>query len=311
MLRGIAIIMVIVSHYVMWFMDIVTNEPVRYAMSRLGIYGVDIFFLVSGYGLAKSAARKKVGWSYWKSRLQNTCVPYWLIAVAIELWLKSEWTPKLCYRLLTGYEYWFIRNILIFYFAFFIVFRLTQKNWLRLVLLAAVVFGYSWWLMEIGRASFWFVSNLSFVIGVALALYEKKLLRAANFGYPVWLLVLAVFMVWVVKSGMDIRFTPVENCDKIGPGMAASTVWTLLCVQLACLLPKWLGFLMFPGRISLELYLLHTFLYNQIVNYSGISNRLLQGAAAVSVTVLAAWLLHVLLEKIWKLPEFWKTKRRL
>lgn len=308
-LRGIAIIMVIASHYVMWFMDLVTNEPLRYAVSRFGVYGVDIFFLVSGYGLVKSAAKKRSGWTYWKGRLQNTYVPYLLAAVVIELWIESEWTVKLCYRLLTGYEYWFIRNILVFYIAFFVIFKLTEKNWLRLVLLAAAVLGYSWWLMEIGRASFWFVSNLSFVIGITLALYEKKLLKAADFGYPVWLLALAALMVWVVKSGMDIRFTPVENCDKIVPGMAASTVWALLCVQLARLLPEWLGFLKFSGRISLELYLLHTFLYNQIVNYAGIPNRLLQGAAAICATVLAAWLLHFLLERLWKISELWKAKR--
>lgn len=307
-LRGIAIIMVIASHYVMWFMDLVTNEPVRYAVSRLGVYGVNIFFLVSGYGLAKSVAKKRCGWNYWKGRLQNTYIPFLLVAVAIELWIGSDWTPKLCYRLLTGYEYWFIRNILVFYIAFFVIFRLTEKNWLRLALLMAAVFSYSWWLMEIGRSSFWFVSNLSFAIGTALAFYEKKLLKAADFGYPAWLAVLAAGMVWVVKSGMDIRFTPVENCDKIIPGMAASTIWTLLCAQLSCLIPKCFGFMKFFGKISLELYLLHTVLYNQIVNYAGISDRLLQGAAAVCATVLAAWLLHFILEKIWKIPDIFREK---
>lgn len=299
-LRGIAILMVIASHYVVWYADLVTYEPINYAVSRLGVYGVNIFFLVSGYGLAKSAAKKSLGWGYWKSRLKNTYVPYLVIAVAIELWVKSEWTPKHCFRVLTGYEFWFVRNILVFYLAFFLIFKLTKTNWLRIVLLAAAVFGYSWWLMDIGRASFWFVSNLSFVIGAALALYEKKLLKAADFGYPVWLLILAAMMVWVVKSGMDIRFTPVENCDKMGPGMIASTIWTLFCIQIVRLLPMQPGFLKFPGKLSLELYLLHTFLYNLVVNFSGISNRLGQGAAALFVTVISAWLLHALMSLLWK-----------
>lgn len=297
-LRGIAILMVVASHYVVWYADLVTYEPVNYAVSRLGVYGVNIFFLLSGYGLTKSAAKERPGWRFWKSRLQNTYIPYLVIAVAIEIWVKSEWTPKIIYRLLTGYEFWFIRNILVFYAAFFLIFKLVRTNLLRLLLLAAVVFGYSWWLMEIGRASFWFVSNLSFVIGTALALYEKKLLKAAEFGYPVWLFALAAMMVWVVKSGMDIRFTPVENCDRMGPGMLAGTIWTLFCVQIVCLFPKWLGFLKFPGKISLELYLLHTFLYNLVVNFSGIQNRLLQGAAALLATVIIAWLLHFLLDML-------------
>lgn len=302
-LRGIAVLMVIASHYVVWYADIVTCEPVRYAVSRFGVYGVNIFFLVSGYGLAKSAAKRPPGLRYWKSRLQNTYVPYLLIAAAIEIWVKSEWTPKLCFRVLTGYEFWFIRNILIFYLAFFVIFKLTGKNWLRIVLLAAAVLGYSWRLMDIGRASFWFVSNLSFVIGTALALYEKKLLKAADSGYPVWLLALAALMVWVVKSGMDIRFTPVENCDKMVPGMAAGTIWTLFCIQIVRLLPKRLGFLKHPGRLSLELYLLHTFLYNLVVNFSGIGNRILQGAAALLLTALLSWIFNGVVSAFWKALE--------
>lgn len=302
-LRGIAIIMVVASHYVVWFADLVTCEPVNYAISRLGVYGVTIFFLMSGYGLVKSAGKKEPGWHYWRSRLQNTYVPYLLIAVAIEIWAKSEWTPKRLFGVLTGYEFWFIRNILVFYLAFFVIFKWIRSNWLRIVLLAAVVFGYSWWLMDIGRASFWFVSNPAFVIGALLAVCEKELLKAANTGYPVWLLLLAAMMVWVVKSGMDIRFTPVENCDKMLPGMMAGTIWALLCAQLSCLIPKRIRFLKLLGRISLELYMLHTFIYNWIVNTAGIRSRLMQGAAALTVTLFAAWLLNLLLSWLWRAVE--------
>ena len=57
-MRGIGILMVIASHYAEWYGDVLQNETLQYALTRLGCYGVDIFFLVSGYGLVKSAGKK-------------------------------------------------------------------------------------------------------------------------------------------------------------------------------------------------------------------------------------------------------------
>ncbi len=298
--RGIAIFFVVVSHYAIWCADIVTSEPLQYALSRLGVYGVCIFFLLSGYGLVKSGQRQGTGIHYWKGRLQNTYIPYLLIAGVIEVYAGGDWTLRRLYKLLTGYEFWFIRNILIFYVAFFVIFRLAKKDWMRLALLSVAVFAYCGWLAHLDRASFWVVSNPAFVIGAALALYEKKLLRVADRCYPLWLVLFSGCMVWVVKSGMDIRFTPVENCDKIRPGMAAAVMWTLFCIQLTPLLPKTLKALQFFGALSLELYLLHTFLYNLIVNALNGVNRWLQLLLVIAVTVFMAWLVHFLLERLWK-----------
>lgn len=298
--RGIAIFLVIASHYAIWCADMIPREPLQYALSRLGVYGVCIFFLLSGYGLVKSEKKQKKASSYWKGRLVNTYIPYLLIASVIELCAGGEWTVRRIYKLLTGYEFWFMRNIFLFYLFFYVIFRLVKKDWLRSVLLAVAVFSYCGWLVLQDRASFWVVSNPAFVVGAVLAFYEKKLLRVANCLYPVWLAVLSLPMVWVVKSGMDIRFTPVENCDKIGPGMAAALIWTFLAVQLAALLPGKPGVLRFFGSLSLELYLLHTFLYNAIVNASDGLNRGIQLALVVIVTVLAAWLAHHLPGCIWK-----------
>lgn len=298
-LRGIAIIMVMASHYVVWYMDFVTCEPIRYAVSRLGVYGVDLFFLVSGYGLSKSAQKNEVGARYVRSRLQSTYFPYLLIAAAIALLSHDEWTLESVYFLLTGYQYWFIRNILVFYLAFFLVFRLTKKRGQRAAMLFLILLGYCGWLTYIGRASFWIVSNLSFGIGVLAALYEERFIKAANTAYPVWLAVLALFMALAAKNGMDVRFTPIENCDKILPGTAASAVWTILCLQGACLLRGRLDFLKRAGSVSLELYLLHQVIYNLAANEWSIPGRLSEGIISIALTAMAAWLIHFGLSRLW------------
>ena len=52
--RGIAILMVIGSHYAGWMHTEPFNETVRAWISTWGVYGVDVFLLLSGYGLVKS-----------------------------------------------------------------------------------------------------------------------------------------------------------------------------------------------------------------------------------------------------------------
>lgn len=308
--RGIAIILVIASHYAEWYADVLTNETFRYALTRLGVYGVNIFFLASGYGLVKSVTRKRIGGQFLWNRLKNTYLPYLLIAGIIELYAGGIHSGRAWFAWLTGYDYWFIRNILIFYFAFFVIYRLTDLGWLRMVLLAAVLFSYSWWLVSQGRNSFWYISNISFMIGILLAHYEKKLLKAAGFFYPAQLLLLAAGLCWVVKSGLEGRLAPVELSDKIKNGVLACAIWSLFCAQAAPLTARFFGFLQPVGKLSLEIYLLHMFIFYRVVNTYTDLNHILQGIAALALTAAAAWLINLLFTLLWKAADALNGGRR-
>lgn len=298
-LRGIGIVLVILSHYAPWYADVLQNEALVYGMSRLGVYGVDLFLLVSGYGLVKSAHRNPVDGRFIQNRMKNTYLPYLCIAGGIEIAAGGIQSARGWYKFLTGYDYWFIRNILIFYAAFFCVFWLVKKRWLRTVLMACIVFAYSWWLVQAGRSNFWYVSNIAFVIGIMLAEYEEKLLKALDFGYIWQLLIGALLLGWVVKSGMEARLAIPEISDKIKCGVAASGIWSVFCAQAAHLLPERTGFLQALGRLSLELYLLHTFLYYRVVNQWTQMNRGLQALLALAATYAGAWLINWIFGKLW------------
>lgn len=310
-LRGIAILMVILSHYADWYADIWPSGQLHYGLTRLGVYGVDLFFLVSGYGLVKSAAKNGDARHFWKGRIKNTWFPYLVIAGGIGLCAGTLKSFGSLYRLLTGYDFWFIRNILIFYLLFFLVFRGAKRRWLRALLFASGVWGYSWWLAEVGRGSFWFVSNISFVIGVLLALYEKELLPVASLAYPAQIAFLTVLMIFMAKNGIDVRFTPMENCDKMIRGSAASGIWTLLCAQTAYLLSGGFVFLKASGKLSLELYLLHQAVYQLAARICGVENRFLQGGMALLLTAAGAWAVHRLLEKFWELTKGLQERRKV
>ena len=47
MLRGIAIFLVLISHYAEWIGEIFHSDLLEYGLGRFGVYGVDLFFAVA------------------------------------------------------------------------------------------------------------------------------------------------------------------------------------------------------------------------------------------------------------------------
>lgn len=302
-LRGIAIILVVVSHYAGLYGDRIPDVNLQYGLTCLGAYGVDIFFLVSGYGLVKSVTRKKLSGRFLWNRLKNMYLPYLLIAGIIKLYDGQLSGGRQWYQFLTGYDFWYIRNILIFYLAFFLIYRMVQKDWQRLALLTAVLAGYTCWQACLGRADFWYVSNIAFGMGVVLAQFEKKLLKGVSFLRIVQLALLTAGMVWVIKSGLDAREVAQSAAARLKYGSLAAAIWSYFCVQLIGLQLPWPGFLQTAGKLSLELYLLHLFVQERVAACLPQLHWGMQGILAIVATVLAAWLINGLFALLWKAVE--------
>ena len=102
-LRGAAILMVMASHYGEWYAASIGIPVLSQFLMGLGRYGVDIFFLMSGYAMAKNATAKnavaknateeKPGRAFWAKRLRGTYVPYLILAGIIEICAGGAVTP--------------------------------------------------------------------------------------------------------------------------------------------------------------------------------------------------------------------------
>ncbi|MDO4293742.1 MAG: acyltransferase [Eubacteriales bacterium] len=302
-LRGIAILLVIASHYAEWFGEVLANGTLQYGLTRLGSYGVDIFFLVSGYGLAKSVGKRQIGGVFLWHRLKNVYLPYLLIAGLIECYGGGLHTAVSWYKYLTGFDYWYIRNILLFYLAFYLAYRIADRGWTRLLLLAALIGTYSWWLYSIDRAAFWYISNLAFLVGILLAQYERALLRAASFLYPLQLLLLIAGMAWAVKTGLAARLTVPPQPERAFGGLLAALCFSLLAAQaggLSRLRGRWIETL---GSFSLELYLCHMFLFYRVVNSLTDWGRIPQGLLALALAMAVSWCINRLFGLLWGAAE--------
>lgn len=185
-LKGIAIILVIISHMIQReLFDIPFLE-------WGGQMGVTIFLLLSGYGLAKSYQEKGLNNFFYK-RICSVFVPYFIVTF---IWviidnaiLKQGYSIKIIAAALLGFDYsrtvdpsmWYITYILLWYAAFFIVFSMKVRKEIKILLLlsiSAVLFFCFPSLSLLSAFKYQFkIYAFMFPLGIVAGLYLDKILN--------------------------------------------------------------------------------------------------------------------------------------
>lgn len=279
MLRGIAILIVIASHYAGWmFVEPVHVTAHDYIM-KWGPIGVDIFFLMSGYGLHKSAERGRhtkhndtgITLTFILKRIIGAYIPYLICAGLINAY-DGTWKSaieedrlrdKIIHYLTTG-GYWYMNVLFVMYIAFIVIYRFGGK--LKLILITAAVIGQTYYLFNKGYADFWELSNMAFIIGILAAAAEDKF-RSAMLS-PIFKIVLAV----ISGVGMWYTFNGVQHNGgsraetSFGWELAFNIFFTLGVLCIAYLIPTWKGLVLTTlGECSLFIYILHTSMFYALV----------------------------------------------
>ena len=138
MFRAVAAVMVILSHYAEWyclfFQTEGAAETFRIALTKLGVYGVDIFFLFSGYAMVKSLGDSRMNINFVWKRIRNVYIPYFIIAGIIEL-VSGGFTSLHDFLLFAiGYEYWYMNVLFVLYIGFIVIYALILNKHIRIVL---------------------------------------------------------------------------------------------------------------------------------------------------------------------------------
>lgn len=173
-LRGIAILMVCMSHYFAAAEEsgLISSSTVVSIISALGDSGVGIFFFLSGYALYKGYGSAKTDRKFLINRFKNTYFPYVVIQLVILLLSGGIDGPMRIGRLLLGLDSWFIVTILIFYLVFYLVGKLPKY---RLIIMCIFVTGMSLFLIRMHYPEFWYDADWCFPVGMILAKYEHKI----------------------------------------------------------------------------------------------------------------------------------------
>ena len=288
--RGLAIILVVLSHYAEWWAWFTPTEGnaelFRNACSRLGPYGVAIFFLFSGYGLVYSIGSKPMNLRFIIRRILATYLPYLIIVGMIEALSGGFSDLKDFGEYLNGHDYWYMVVLFWFYIGFICIWTIHLRRrskdpaaqlstpadhpanrHIHAVLFVLFTWALSYRLYAAGEHSFWYISNPAFVLGILLALYEpffKKLLDASR--SPMLVLTtagMAVSVYYALFSAAPNQWTPEKT---VRYEYLAVFIWTVLIIYLASDLQRFDPVLPLLGKWSLYLYLTHQFIFMRVIN---------------------------------------------
>lgn len=255
--RGIAILMVVCSHYFEWGQASIPNAGLVAFMEKLGDPGVAIFFLMSGYALQKGYGNIRVGKRYLLSRIKNFYLPYLFIGLVIYSFAGGLHSLSDVAGLLTGHDFWFIRVILILYIAYFLVGQLPRC---RILIMTVFVFGLSAFYYIKGYAVFWYDVIWCFALGLIISESEKFL---------------------KLKKGIDIK-------DYV---------------------------LVFWGKLSLYIYLWHSFIYFELMNtqimLSMEASWYIKSVICFVCTYAVAYATEHMFSLIYRIPKLLKSKKEL
>lgn len=178
-IRGIAIVFVVLGHILGGTFGIIDTH----ITSILGIGGVTIFLLLSGYGLYQSYQKNGLqGKTYWDKKIEKVFLPYAVITVIYYLYMMIRGTAPgypallrniLCIdyaRTMDG-TMWYMSFLPLWYLAFFCVFYFkgATAGKVGMLVLLGLAF-HSYWLKDtFGPCAWQFSTNaFAFPCGVAL-----------------------------------------------------------------------------------------------------------------------------------------------
>ncbi len=299
--KWLAIVMVILSHYAEWWswftVEEGTSELVRFALSRFGPYGVAIFLLFSGYGLAKSAGNQRIGIKFILKRVIGVYIPYLVMVLLIEGISGGLQTWEDFSDIWYGHNFWYMTVLFSFYLAFMAIWLIFVNRNIRAVLIAVFTYVYCNYLYQSGQYDFWYISNIAFAIGVFLALYEPEFVKINNKIKIVLAMIFGIASGYVVYSALYIEHIWEMPIEEIRYRILAVTVFTLFIAFFASVWCFYDPVGKFLGKYSLYLYLSHTFLFMWTINYFDYEMGM-RFIVAILITLVVSVLIGMMVTKI-------------
>lgn len=268
--RGIAILMVMLSHYAEWCSWFHTfegaAETIRHFLTGLGPYGVAVFLLFSGYGLTKSAGNNRIGFRFILKRFFSVYIPYLVVVFLINLLSNGLTTVEDWIDMLIGDDFWYMTVLFIFYIAFMIIWAIFKNIHLRAIFLIIITLLVNYYFASTGKQDFWFISNYAFLIGSLCALYEFYCQKVMNI--LGWYLTIAFGAGTVFAMRNDILVDhlaePIEQ--QINRQIYSVLIFLVFIIFLSAKTKVSDPVTLFIGKNTLCLYLTHTFIFMWTVN---------------------------------------------
>ena len=294
MLLGFFAVLIVFHHLVQQSGS--NDAGLLYILEDFGVGFVGVFFFFSGYGLYESFKKKDDYLkSFFKKRYPAVLIPAFTAQLIFLLFditdggITSPWdlAAKLVGWKLLNPHMWYIVEIVILYFLFFLVFRLIKNRTAALVILSLCVLGMVTGSLLLGHGTAWFQgewwynTSLLFPFGIWFSMHREKVTDIMKHFYiilmPLTLILFAVFYkataymlekysYWS-ETALDPAYDDKLRCLSVQCPMVLFFVLLLLFIGLKLKIGnKCLELL---GNISLELYLIHNLYISLFSSFKG------------------------------------------
>ena len=180
---------------------------------------------------------------------------YWiirLISAILLLKYKEGFLFFLLYVLGIKEQAWFITEILIVYLLFFISFKISCRFQITVMSVLLLIMSCVFWRM--GLEARWYNANMVFILGMVLSKYRSSVLSVLKKYY--WLLLSfflmgLLFLTIVFYKANNIQI--IHDIIKLPVGGIICILFILVLMKLELSSP----FILFFGKYSLELYIIH------------------------------------------------------
>ena len=305
-LKGLLALGIVFHHLSQW----VTTGTEFVNFKYMGTYIVSVFFFISGYGLYVQNNRKEDYLdNFLSKRLSKILTPF--IAIS---------SIYLIYRNINGqaltitffvdlfkkgstviYNGWFVDIIILMYVFFYISFKIFSNGTVAILVNTLLIVGYIILAIKLGYGFWWYNSSLPFVLGLLWAKNKKYIDGILNKYY--FIILVCITGLLFISHQYSFVLKKLHIVDSVSYGFAANIdniIFIIFFILMARKIDFSNKYLLFLGKISFELYMIHGLVMSIFGKYFVTSrlNDVIFTILVLIVSISLAWLINLIIKKI-------------
>lgn len=305
-LKGLLALGIVFHHLSQW----VTTGTEFVNFKYMGTYIVSVFFFISGYGLYVQNNRKEDYLdNFLSKRLSKILTPF--IAIS---------SIYLIYRSINGqvlsslffidlfrkgstviYNGWFVDIIILMYIFFYISFKIFSNRTVAILVNTLLIVGYIILAIKLGYGFWWYNSSLPFVLGLLWAKNKKYIDEILNKYY--FIILVCITSLLFISHQYSFVLKKLHIVDSYSYAFLANidnVIFAIFFILIARKIDFSNKYLLFLGKISFELYMIHGLVISIFGKYF-ITSRLNDVVFTILVVVTSitlAWIINSIVRKI-------------
>ena len=305
-LKGFLALGIVFHHLSQW---VTTGEEFS-NFGYMGTYIVSVFFFLSGYGLYVQNDRKEDYLdNFLSKRLSKILTPFITISSIYLIYRNlngQELTIPFFVNLFKKgstviYNGWFVDIIILMYIFFYISFKMFSNRTISILINTILIVVYIILAIRLEYGFWWYNSSLPFVLGLLWAKNKEYIDRVLRNYYFVILVLITGLL--FLSHQYDVVYKKLHLVDSYSYAFLANinnvifTIFFILIVRKIAFSNKYLLFL---GKISFELYMIHGLVMSIFGKYFVTSrlNDVIFTILVLIVSISLAWLINVIIKKI-------------